>query len=464
MTAPVWFRNPSTDFDVSLAEAFDQTAKSCPTRIAVDSGPRQLTYAQLTAAANGLARNLIDTGGAPQDRVAILMAHDAPAIVAVVGAVKAGLVVLGLNCTDPTVRLRQLIDDAEPSVIVTDAENLALATELSRSGSTVLVFDLENDTETADFSPVAVDHGQTAMLVYTSGSTGRPKGVMKTHRQIRRNVAAHSEAMQYSEADRIPLFSSIGTGQGTTVIWCALLNGATLCPFSIRTKGFAGLAAWISDVKLTVFVSSASISRALVRSLDSGLVFKNIRAVRLASESVTADDVKALRRHFSPDSVFVHTLSSSETGNIAWSRWAHSDHIPEGRIPVGHVSREIEVILLGEDGQPVEAGEIGELVVKSRYAAAGYWRDPALTAERFSPVLDGRGTFLVRNGDLARVNAQGLIQYCGRKDSRIKIRGNRIEPSDIEWALTKLPGIEYAAAVAVTRENNEPTLVAFVVL
>ena len=100
---------------------------------------------------------------------------------------------------------------------------------------------------------------------------------MKTHRQICRNVSAHSQAMLYSPEDRIPLFSSIGTGQGTTVTWCALLNGATLCPFPIRTKGFAGLAKWIADVRLTVFVSSASILRNFVKSLDHGVMFAGYR-------------------------------------------------------------------------------------------------------------------------------------------------------------------------------------------
>lgn len=464
MTAPARSTQAVSAFDISLAQAFENAAKDRPDSIAVDSGQYLLTYEQLDIAAGRLAHRLSEAGCLPLERVAILMAHDAPSIAAVVGVAKAGCVVLGLNCTDPPSRLAQLLDDAEPSVIVADENNAALATALGYAGPSVIVFDPENEVGVTDFPLVDIGSGETAALVYTSGSTGRPRGVMKTHRQLIRNVAAHSDAMEYSQADRIPLFASIGTGQGTTVLWCALLNGATLCPFSIRTKGFAGLADWIVGQKLTVFVSSASIFRALAKSLDSGMVFRNVRAVRLASESVTAVDVATLRSHFPPDMMFVHTLSSSETGNIAWHRWNPSERIPEGRIPVGHVSRDTEVVLLGEDGQPVKPGEVGELVVRTRYAAAGYWRDAELTAERFSPALDQRDTRLVRNGDLARVNPQGLIEFCGRKDSRIKIRGNRVELSDVEWALGKLPGVERAAAVAVPRENNEPMLAAFVVL
>ena len=236
-----------------------------------------------------------------------------------------------------------------------------------------------------------------------------------------------------------------------------------LCPFPLKTRGITGLADWIIDRGLTVYVSSASIFRTLVKTIDDRLVFTNVRAVRLASEAVTADDFRAFRQHFPRTSIFVHTLSSSETSNIAWSRWTQDDNIPEGVLPVGHFSRDMDVSLLGDDGQPVARGEVGEIVVKSRYLANGYWRDPELTAERFSADLDGNGTRLVRTGDRGRINADGLLEFCGRKDDRIKIRGNRIELLDIERALERLPGIDRVAVVAVARDNHEPVLVAFVV-
>ncbi|MEW9837733.1 AMP-binding protein [Mesorhizobium marinum] len=463
MTASLWHNKRPDEFDISLARAFDDAAGIYPERIAVDTGQRQVSFAHVGTAAAGLARRLIASGAAPSDRVAILMAHGAPAIAAVVGVVKAGCVVVGLNCIEPTARLRQLLDDAEPAAIVTDRENACLAGEIAAPGVNIVVFELDDGEQASGSAPSLAGGADTAALVYTSGSTGRPKGVMKTHRQICRNVSAHSQAMRYSRADRIPLFSSIGTGQGTTVIWCALLNGATLCPYPIRARGFAGLAKWIADLQLTVFVSSASILRSLVGSLDDGVVFNRIRAVRLASEAVTAGDVGLARKHFLPGCEFVHTLSSSETGNIAWARWNASDELPDGRLPVGRVSRDIEVLLLGEDGEPVRPGEIGEIVVKSRYVAAGYWRDPELTEKRFSLEPDGGGKRLVRSGDLARLDAAGRLEFCGRKDSRIKIRGNRIELSDVEWALKGVPGVEQAAVVAVPRAGGEAMLVAFVV-
>lgn len=452
----------TTAFDQALVEGFERVARTCPDRIAVDSGCHRLSYRELNEQANRLAHRLLELGPSSQKPIAILMDHDAPAIVAVVGVLKAGGVEVVLSNSDPAARLNVLLQDAGPSAIVVDAANAQLGAGIVPADCAIVPFEpVAADGATHNLS-IRSDPGQTAALVYTSGATGRPKAVMQTHRQIARNVAIHSEAMRYTDSDRISLFSAIGTGHGTTGVWCALLNGATLCPFPIKVNGVAGLADWIGDRRLTVFVSSASIFRALVKTVDRRFVFAGMRAVRLSSESVSREDIESVRRHFPPACEVVHTFSSSETGNIAWHRWASHDNIPEGRLPIGKISRGIEFLLLSDDGGLVAAGEVGEIAVRSRYVANGYWCDPDLTAARFSPDLDGRGTRIVRNGDWGRINANGHFEFCGRKDDRVKIRGNRIELADIETALTKLPGIAAAAAIAIPRDKSEPLLVAFV--
>ena len=450
--------------DESLVAAFERVAAAAPSRIAIGSKVWEPTYRELNETANRLAHRLIACGVASGDRVAVLMSHDAPLIAAVLGILKAGAIVVALDPLDPASRHKMIVGDAEPCIIVTDERNRDLAAECGLPGDSILSFESEAATGPMQNLSIEIPPRQTAFLTYTSGTTGRPKGVMQTHRQFRRSAVACNDAMQYTEDDRIPLFSMVSTGFGAgTGLWGTLLNGATLYPFSPKTRSIAALADWIVVSGLTVLISSASLFRTLAKTIDDRLVFANVRAVMLHGETVTADDFQTFRRHFPTTSILVHTLASSETANITWSRWTPHDNVPAGPLPVGRLAREMDVVLIDDDDQPVARGEIGEILVRSQYLANGYWRDPELTAKRFSADVDGSGTRVLRTGDRGRMNADGLLEYCGRKDDRLKIRGYRIEPLDIELALESLPGIDCAAVAAVARDSHEPLLVAFVV-
>jgi amino acid adenylation domain-containing protein len=449
-------------FDESLVAAFERVAKAFPLRIAIGSEAWQ-TYTELNGTANRLAHHLAAYGHEVGSRAAILMSHDAPMVAAALGVLKAGQTVVPLDPGDPLSHLRVLAEDAELALIITDAQNRSLAAALARADCRIVDFEVATATGSVENPFISISPERTAFLTYTSGTTGRPKGVMRPHLQLLKTSATYSEALQSTENDRISLFSSVSTGQCWNTIWWSLLNGAMLCPFRVRKRGISGLADWIIDRELTVYSSSASIFRSLIKTIDDRLVFPIVRAVRLASETVTVDDFNAFRKHFPASSVLVHGLSCSESSPIAWGRWTQDAKVPERVLPIGHFVRDVDVSLLGDDGQPVARGEVGEILVRSRYLANGYWRDPRLTAERFSADLDGNGTRMVRLGDLGRINADGLLEFCGRKDDRIKIRGNRIEPLDIERALEGLPGIDRAAVVAVARDNHEPVLVAFVI-
>jgi amino acid adenylation domain-containing protein len=447
----------------SLVSAFERVVSRFPSRIALGSSVWEPTYQELNETANRLAHRLIGYGTNSGDRVAVLMSHDAPMVAAVIGILKARQIVVALNPDDPVARLKMLVEDTQPSVVVTDGKNRALVAEFTPPNCRILDFESEIASGPVNNPPIEIRSEETAFLTFTSGTTGHPKGVMRTHRQVLHTLATHTEAMQYTENDRISLLSVVSTAHGSNGLWWGLLNGAMLCLFPVKTRGVTGLADWIIERRLTVYISSASIFRTMIKTIDDGLVFSDVRAVRLASEGVTADDFRLFQKHFPAKSIFVHTLSSSETSTIAWSRWTREDDVPERTLPVGYFSRGLEVLLVDDHGKSVGRGEIGEIVVKSRYVASGYWCDPELTAERFSADLDGKGTRSVRTGDLGRINADGLLEFCGRKDDRIKIRGSRIELLDIERTLEKLPGIHSVAAVAVRRETHDPLLVAFVV-
>jgi non-ribosomal peptide synthetase component F len=397
----------ASDAERSIPAVFEQVVRQHGPRTALVGESWRPSYDELNAIANRLAHAILARGGALGDRVAILMAHDAPAIAAVVAVTKSGRIVVVLDPTHPPARLRELMADSEPALIITDTSLRDLAKVISGPRCTVIGFE-DQIGHGPDHNPkIAATTEQVIVLAYTSGSTGRPKAIMITHRKIWRTVAIHTEAMQYSAVDRLALLGSLSGGQGITTTWSALLNGAALCPFPVAVKGLAGLADWMTRHEISIYTSSASIFRSFMKTLGRDLEFSGVRAVRLASESATSDDFKLFQAHFPDHCWLVHMLTSTEAPSISWSRWMRHDKVFEGRLSVGAISQGEEVLILDTDGNPVAAGEVGEIVVRSRYLAAGYWRDPEATAQRFSADLDGLGTRLFRTGDLGRFNAAG---------------------------------------------------------
>jgi amino acid adenylation domain-containing protein len=450
------------ELGLSLPERFEAVVERHRLRPAFVGAAWQPNYGELNSAANRLAHAVLDRGGQQGDRVAIAMELGAPAVTAMLAVLKAGRTVVALNPTDPPARLREILQDSEASLIVSDEPHRALAAELAPRIEALHIEDCGRGERTHN-PRIPISEREGAFLSYTSGSTGRSKGVVQTHGYVYDHVRRYSPPMQFVAEDRILLLSSFAVSLGIGTTWCALFNGAALCPFPVAVKGVTGLADWMTEQRITVYVSSASLFRHFVQTLPPGVAFPDMRVVRLTAEAVEHEDYKAFCRHFPPHCAFVNGLSLTEAGNVANLRLAHGDIAPVGRLPVGRVSEGIEVILVDERGGPVARGETGEIVVKGRRLAAGYWRDDALTAARFSDWSDEFGYGAVRTGDLGRFNAEGLLEFLGRKDDRVKIRGYRIELSEVEAALRRLPDMADAAVCVFEQPARGAQLVAYVV-
>jgi amino acid adenylation domain-containing protein len=447
----------------SLPGAFEQAVDVHCQRTAIGSGVWRPTYRELNEAANRSAHALLHRGGAAGDRVAILMQHDAPMIAAVLGALKAGRIVVVFNPTDPAARLSELMRDAQPGLIVSDEENRTLANAISGEGCAVEPYESISTTGPACNPGIRVSPDDVAFLCYTSGSTARPKAVMRTHRQEVRNAWVHAGSWELVAHDRVALLASLTGGLGSSISWCALLHGAALYPFATMDRGFVGLADALTDHGITILPSTTSFFRAFAKSLGDGVSFPHIRVVRVGSESATSEDFNAFQAHFPETSHFVLTFGSSETGNIAHLHLHPGDKVAEGRLPIGRPADEIEVELLDERGVNVAPGETGEMIVRGRALCAGYWRSPAATAAQFSEAPAGSGVRIFYSGDLARVNPDGLLEFVGRKDTRVKIRGYRVDLREVEHAAVRLPGVERVFLDTVESQNGELQLAAYVV-
>jgi amino acid adenylation domain-containing protein len=451
------------DAEKSLVAYFEQTVETHGARKAIGSGKWQPTYAELNASANSLAHTLVARGLLPGERVAVLMRQDGPMIAAIIAALKAAGVVIVLPASHPSARLQQICADAEPRWLVTDAPNRNLAAQIAAEKFQVINFE-EHASNQIENPNLKMMPGDLAFLIYTSGTTGRPKGVMQTHRSTLHNALRLSHGARITAQDTITLLASPSGGQGLSTLWCAMLNGATLCPFAASEQEIASIKDWLTKHDITVYVSSVSIFRHFMKSLADEDVLPNIRLVRLGSEKASISDFAAYRKHFSDRCILFNSLSSSETGNVTQHRFQHGHKIAGGKLPVGWPAAGMEILLLDENSREVATEEIGEIIVRSRYLSPGYWRNESLTAERFSDDPAGNGWRRFRTGDFGSRDATGALTFMDRKDNRVKVHGYRIEISEIEDALNGLAEVEQALVSARNSENGDTRLIAHVVL
>lgn len=444
----------------SVAQRFEKQVRKHPQSIAVQTERVQLTYNDLNQSANRLAR-LILQQSRDERPVAILMEHDAPAVVALLGALKASKIFLLLDPALPDTRIEQTLDDAGSNLIVTNDQNLGIAKDLLKRDQRLLNLNCCDSVSDASNLDIPNPPDSVSHILYTSGSTGKPKGVMRTHRNDLQNIRNRTNSFCIGGDDRITLLGSFSTGQGMTDIYAALLNGATLFPRNLKREGLLGLAEWLMQERITIFHSSATFFRHFVGELNSDVIFSGVRIVNVGGEPVTWKDVDLYRVHFPDDCVLVNELSCSEASTFA-QFFVNKKTAINLTVPVGYPVEGKDVLILDDMGNTLSTGE-GEIAICSQFLSPGYWNQPELTELVFSPHPEFQEQRIYRTGDLGRKAADGCLEYLGRKDTRVKIRGYRVECYEIELALLQNSSVNQAFVTHRPDSRNETYLVAYVV-
>lgn len=448
----------------TLTDLVEAQVARTPQAVAIEFNGETVTYAELGRRADALARCLIGRGLGPESLVAVALPRSPGLIVSLLAVLKAGAAFVPVDLGYPPERVRYILDDARVDLVITDSPSAAA---FATDAELHILSDAPDVTAASD-TPARDDTGYVrnaeltplhpAYVLYTSGSTGLPKGVVGLHAGAVNRLAWGGTEFAFQPGESVIAKSSVCFLDGPMEILGALIHGARLVlagddvvrsvPDLIKLIARSGLC------RITVVPSLLS---ALLRHGDTAELSR-CRLWISSGEQLPAATSAEFRRRL-PHATLVNLYGASEiSADSLYSRCDEPD------VGIGRPLWNTQVYVLDERFRPVPAGVAGDLYIAGAGLARGYLRRAGLTADRFIPCpFQGPGVRMYRTGDLVRWSADGRLQYVGRADSQVKIRGVRIEPAEVEAVLGLHESVVEVAVVARHDVPGDPRLVAYVV-
>jgi amino acid adenylation domain-containing protein len=437
-----------------LHEKFEVQVKAMPDEVAVELDGARLTYSQLNAQANQVARRLRELGAGPEILIGVCMQRTSDRIAALLGILKAGSGYVPLDPEYPADRLAFMVEDAHMPVVITDdlskaSVPLAAAHVVSMDRDRAALSELESSNPSHP-----TEQSSVAYVIYTSGSTGRPKGVVVEHRQAVNFVTGEIEHWPLGPGDRVLQFASLNFDVSVLDMFGALLSGATLVLGKSETLlSPPRLAELIRNERITFMCLPPAVLNLLAHEQ-----FPDLRVVIAGGEAFSSALVRSWAR---PGMRFINGYGPTETTVGATMLECRDDGIDPP--PIGLPLPNYTAYVLDGQLSPVPIGVAGELHLGGAGVARGYLNRPELTAERFipDPFGDASGARLYKTGDVARRMPDGNLQFLGRLDDQVKIRGLRVELGEIEAVLAQHAAVLQAAVVVGADRAGQQQLVAY---
>jgi amino acid adenylation domain-containing protein len=438
--------------ETTVMDLIDGIVAASPENLAVKGTDGSVTYRELSARADKVARRLAGLGVSQGDLVGLCVGRSTSLIVAALGIFRAGGTYVAIDPAYPDERLQFMLSESAPVAIVCDG---ATAPRLRDAGKTVELAaggELTTDADEEHELPANPAPGDLAYVVYTSGSSGRPKGAMIDHAGLLNLVEWHRRAFDLGPEDHCTQIASPGFDAAVWEIWPVLATGAALhvVPEALRRDPI-GLRDWLVSERITVTFLPTAVAETVI-----GLTWPNDTGLRFM---LTGGDALTHRPSPALGFTLVNNYGLSEAAVVSTSGAVSPDG--EGAPSIGGAIDGVDIEIVDENLDPVPTGESGELVIGGVSVGRGYLNQPELTAERF--VEDKHGRRLYRTGDHARITEDGEIEFLGRLDDQLSIRGFRVEAGEVAAALNSHPGVDSSVAVAIGKSSADRRLVAYLV-
>jgi amino acid adenylation domain-containing protein len=417
-------------------ELFREQTRKTPDRMAVRHHDQELTYAELDRRSDLVAGFLRGAGIGPESIVGIALPRSIDFAVAVLGVMKAGGAYLPLDLSHPAERLAYYISDSGAKLV------LAVNQQFPSSTAKVVPFAKASAGPLGDGTAAGPEN--IAYIMYTSGSTGAPKGVQITHASLLNHNLAVMEAFQLGPEDRVLQFASLNFDLSVEEMFPIWLRGGTLVfrPDEITSASIATFVQFVAHEKITVLDLPTAYWHELVDACKGKFLPECVRLVVIGGEQATFDRLKVWMHDVRHQARLINTYGPTETTVTATMYEAAPECLENGTFPIGKPIANTYAYVLDEKLQRVEPGLVGELCIGGAGVARGYLNRPELTKEKFIAHPEfGR---LYRTGDLVRELADGNLEYQGRVDNQLKIRGFRVEPGEIEAVMRQHPAIKDA--------------------